>query len=160
MIRRFIGITSPYSKFAEDVEEIKELDAYDRFLENTGLDTVVYRYLFEDTASRRDIINYIRKDPVTKKVRDIDTQDRLETRFEFSEAIKDIPNRSFWLALRGIPGAKARARLYVMETRKMSDSTVKELQEGMRIIEDAGGVISDDFIDEVLLLRKETRSPE
>ncbi|MEE8598125.1 MAG: hypothetical protein V3S69_01145, partial [Dehalococcoidales bacterium] len=148
MVKRFMGVTNPYSKFAEDVDKAREADVIPRFVQNRGLDKLVNGYLFHGNTKRKEVDKYI------NSFKDPDVQDRLLDRFEFSEAIKEIPNRSFWLAMRGIPSAQARARLYVEMLEKSSEDTRLELQKGMAIIEDAGGVISEAFIDEVLRLRR------
>ncbi len=151
VIKRFFGITSPYSRFAEPIDEAKQKDQLERFLQNRGLDTLVNGHLFEKNVDRKEINEYIRG------FKDRDIRKRLKERWKFSWVIRDIPNRSFWLALRGIPSAKARAEVYVRELEKTSEEGREDLRRGMKTVRRAGGIISSDFRREVIRLRREPR---
>ena len=123
-------------------------------MENGGLDFRVDGYLFEKNVSRDEVIQYIRS------FKDRDVRDRLRDRFKFSTNIRNLPNRAFWLALKGIPSTDARAKFYILQTNKMSVKEREELREGMSIVRRAGGVVSREFMREVGRLRGETRLPE
>ncbi len=146
MIKRFIGITNPYSQFAEPVQTARDESMLKRWIENRGLDQRVESFLYEG-GKKKDVTEYI------SKFKDVDTQDRLWSRFEFQEAIKDLPNRSFWLSLKGTPDTEARAKLYFDRVDSATSEEKKQLQKEFNIIDEAGGVISDSFIDEVMKLK-------
>jgi hypothetical protein len=107
-------------------------------------------YLYKG-GEKKKIFSYIRQ------FKDVDIQDRLLERFEFQQNIKGLPNRSFWLALKGTPDTEARARLFVDRLNKASFEEREQLRKEMAIVENAGGVVSDDFLDAVARFRKETR---
>ena len=139
VIKRFIGITNPYSQFASPVEEAREDSMLKRWIENRGLDQRVESYLYEG-GKRSDVIEYIQT-----TAKDVDTRDRLKDRFEFQEKIKGLPNRSFWLALKGTPDTDARAKLFVQRFDSASDVERASLMKEIGIVNNAGGVISDEF---------------
>ena len=145
--KRLWGDTSPYSRFAEDVDKARSIDSFKRFVENRNLDTLVNGNLFHKNVERSEILKYI------KSFKDRDVRDRLKERYKFSVKIKSLPNRSFWLSLQGIVSAEARAEVYVDQINKASESEREELVKGMRIVKNAGGIISREFIREVNRIR-------
>jgi hypothetical protein len=149
-VRRFIGVTNPYSQFASPVEQAREDSSLQRWTENRGLDALVDGYLYQKNTKREEINSYI------KGFKDPDTQDRLLSRFEFSQSIKELSNRSFWLALKGTPDTEARARLYVERLNGSTPVQQQALRKELTIVDAAGGVVSDSFLDEVARLRNKT----
>ena len=145
--KRFIGITNPYSKFATPVEEAREEGMLKRWVENRGLDQRVDAFLFEG-GKRSDVIEYINH---TSK--DAATHDRLKDRFIFSEKIKDLPNRSFWLAVKGTPDTEARAKLFVQRFDTADPKEKEQLNKEIGIVQSAGGIISDEFKQAVMKIR-------
>ena len=148
VIRRFIGVTNPYSQFAKPIDAARDESMVKRWVENRGLDQRVEAYLYED-GERSDVIDYI------KGFKDKDTCDRLKDRFVFSEKIKDLPNRSFWLALKGTPDTEARARIYVERLNSSTPDEAEQMMKELAIVQRAGGIVSDDFRKEVMRLREQ-----
>jgi anti-sigma regulatory factor (Ser/Thr protein kinase) len=149
IVKRFIGITNPYSQFANTVEKAREGSVLDRWIENRGLDTLVEGYLYKDNVTRKEVIDYI-----SKTAKDKDTFDRLRDRFKFQEKIKDLPNRSFWLALKGTPDTDARAKLYMNRLANATPEERHQLMNEVGIVQSAGGVISDEFRKSVMKLKE------
>jgi hypothetical protein len=145
--KNFIGITNPYSQFVAPINEAKEQSMLKRWVENRGLDQRVESFLYEG-GKRSDVTDYIR---TTSK--DQATEDRLKDRFIFQEKIKELPNRSFWLSLKGTPDTDARAKLYVQRLDSATPEEKEQLRKEESIVYNAGGVISDEFKEAVMKLR-------
>jgi hypothetical protein len=143
VFKRFIGITNPYSKHVAKVDKAEEEATLDKFVENRGMDTLVDGYLYEDSAKLKDIVTY------AKSFKDRDTYDRLMDRFKWEKAIKNLPEKSFWRRMKGMPSIEARANLFVDRLNKAKDEDRKQLWKEYRIISRAGGVISEGFREEV-----------
>jgi len=146
VVKRFFGLTNPYSKHAEGIDKAEEIVELRRFTENRGLDTLAEGYLYQDNVSRREIFNHI------SNAKDKDTSDRLRERFKFHEAVKDLPERSFWLRLQGIP-VEARAQVFVNRLEKASPEQQEQIWKEYAIIARAKGIISNSFRREVSKLR-------
>lgn len=149
VIKRFFGVTHPYSQYAQVIDKAKEESSIERFVQNRELDRLTEGYLYEGNTDRGEVFKYIRS------FRDRDIHERLTERFRFQERIKGLPNRSFWLRLQGLT-TEARAKVYVDRMDKMTveereEVRVKEMSKVIR----AGGVFSDDFRTEVSKLRRE-----
>jgi hypothetical protein len=145
--KRFIGITNPYTQYASSIEQAREESMLKRWVENRGLDQRVESYLYEG-GKRSDVIDYIK---ITSK--DQATEDRLKDRFIFQEKTKDLPNRSFWLSLKGTPDTDARAKLYVQRLESATPEEKEQLRKEEAIVNNAGGVISDEFKEAVMKYR-------
>jgi len=146
VIRRFIGVTNPYSQFSQPIDTARDESMVNRWVENRGLDQRIESYLYEG-GERKDVIDYI------TSFKDKDTYNRLRERFIFQEKIKDLPNRSFWLALKGTPDTEARAKIYVERLNRASAEEADQIMKELSIVQRAGGVVSDDFRKEVMKLR-------
>ncbi|MFA5154302.1 MAG: hypothetical protein WC554_17265 [Clostridia bacterium] len=147
MIKRFFGITNPYSQFQQPLAKAQEEAMIKRWQENRGLDQVAQAYLFDNVGTRADVQDYIRQ------YRDSDTRDRLKERFLFQSDTRDLPNRSFWLSLKSITDTEARARVYTDRLEKANAKEYGELMEEKRIVQRAGGIFSDEFNREVSKIR-------
>lgn len=147
MIKRFFGITNPYSQFVSPINEVKEQAMMKRWIENRGLDQRVESYLFEG-GKRSDVIDYIHT-----TAKDQNTLERLKDRFVFQEKIKELPNRSFWLSLKGIPDTEARAKMFVQRFDSASSKEQEQMNKEIGIVANAGGVISDEFKSQVMRVR-------
>jgi hypothetical protein len=145
--KRFIGITNPYSQYAEPINEAKEQSMLKRWIENRRLDQRVESYLYEG-GKRADVIEYI-----NKTAKDQITMERLRDRFIFSEKIKSLPNRSFWLSLKGITDIEARAKVFVERFDSASSADQEQINKEIGIVINAGGVISDEFKQQVMRVR-------
>ena len=146
VVRRFYGLTNPYSQYAQPIDRAKEKSDIDRWVQNRELDVRVDGYLFDKTVKRKEVIDYI------KGFKDKDIYDRLKERFEFQEKIKDLPNRSFWLRLRSLT-TKTRAKIYVDRLNKADEEERKQLKKELATVIRAGGVVSKGFREEVMKLR-------
>lgn len=147
MVRRFFGVTNPYSEYAGKIEDAKEKSDIDRWIQNRGLDMRVEGYLYQGNVSRKEVVDYM------KSFKDKDTYDRLKERFEFQEKIKDLPNRSFWLRLKGLT-TEARAKVYVDRLESSTDEEREQLRKELATVIRAGGVVSKSFREEVSKLRQ------
>lgn len=141
--KRFIGVTHPYSKHAKKVNEAEQRSVLKKFVENRGVDSLVERYLYEGTAERKEIIDY------AMSFKDKDTYDRLIDRFKWEEAIKTLPEKSFWRRMKGM-NTDARAELFVNRLNQSNDEERRQLWQEYSIVNRAGGVVSEDFRKQVL----------
>lgn len=148
IIKRFFGITNPYSQFAGSIEEAEEESSLKRFTQNRGLDMRAEGYLFKDNMSKKEVFDYI------KNYKDIDIADRLTDRFEFQVKTKDLPNRTFWLRLKGL-STEARAKVFVDRMDQLTSERQEQLRKEMGKVVEIGGVITDSFLDEVGKIRLE-----
>jgi hypothetical protein len=146
LTKRFIGITNPYSKFASKIEKVKEEAMLQNWAENRSLDERVKKY-FDGELERSDIGQYI------MTFKDENTRERLKERFKFSEKIKGVANRSFWLSLKGIPDTKARAKVYIDRYNLATDEEKVQLLKEVGQVQRAGGIVSEEFKREVMRLR-------
>ncbi len=143
VLKRFIGVTNPYSKYAKDINKAKEMSDLKRFIQDRGLDTLSDGYLFKDNVSREEIFKYI------KTFHDRDIQNRLIERFRVQERTKDLPERTFWLQLQQLkPDARAQVfmdRLTKLDRDRQSE-VWKEFGEMSRM---SKGVFTPKFRQEV-----------
>jgi hypothetical protein len=148
-VKRFIGSTNPYSQFAGPIKEGMEKAELERFIQNRGLDARFEGYL-ADKVDRQEIFEYM------QSFKDRDVYNRLKDRFKFAEKIKELPNRAFWLSLKGIEDTETRARLYLDRLDKASpEEQDRIMTEEIPIVLRAGGIISGEFRKEVIKLRSE-----
>ena len=145
--KRFIGVTNPFSKFAGKIEKAEEKVVMERFIENRGLDTLAEGFLFKKNVNRKEVFDYM------KGFKDKKTFDRLKERFRFQEVVKDLPERSFWLRLQGIP-LESRAQVFVDRLEKASPEQKKQLWKEYAIVSRAKGIVTKSFRREVGRLRK------
>lgn len=146
--KRFIGVTNPYSKFADKIDKAEETAVLERFMENRGLDVLAEGQLFYDNVKASEIAKYM------TSFKDVDTYDRLQERYDFYLATKDLPNRSFWLRLQGT-SVDTRARVFVDRLKSSGPEQRQELFKELGIVSEAKGLISDEFMDEVFRLMGE-----
>ena len=146
--RRFIGITNPYSQFAGKVEKAADASRIENWKQTRGLDMRADGYLYGKTVEKSEVNRYM------KSFHDIDVYDKLEERFEFKRAIKDLPNRSLWLRMKGLD-AKARAKIYYDRLQSADADERAQLRKEYNTVDIAGGVITDDFFDELSKLKRE-----
>jgi hypothetical protein len=147
VIKAFFKVTNPYSKFASPVEQATDKAVLDRFIENRGLDIRVDAYLYDGTVKRSEINDYMRS------FKDIDTYNRLNDVFKFSEKIRELPNHAFWISLKHIPDVDAKARLYVQRLDAANAEERAQLMREVAIVSSAGGIISDEFRKSVIKIR-------
>lgn len=145
--KRFFGITYPYAQYAGEISDAKEKSDVERWIQNRGLDTLADGYLFEKNVERKELVKYMRS------FKDRDVYDRLKDRFEFQEKTKNLANRSFWLSLKGL-APKARARVYVDRLESSTPEEREEIKKELAAVIRAGGVVSDEFREEVAGIRQ------
>lgn len=151
-IKRFIGITHPYSKHAKGIDEAKMKADLDYFIQTRGLDTLAEGHLFQDNVTQQEVWKYI------NSFKDPEVIDRLTKRFDFQQSIKDLSERSFWLRLQGLK-VPARAEVYLKRMDSVKPEERRQLEYEQSIIAGAGGVFSDQFWGEVEKLKsKEFRN--
>ena len=150
VVKRFFGVTNPYSKYASMVDKAQEEAVFERFVQNSSFDILVEGYLYGEGVSREDVIKE------ANKYKDVEVRDRLLKRLRFEEAIKDLPNKSFWRRMKGLM-TEAKARVFVERLKKASPEERDQLWEEYGIISKAKGVISPDFRREVMRLMSEER---
>ncbi len=87
-----------------------------------------------------------------RSFKDVDVYDRLVERFMFRHATKYLPNRGFWLRLKGL-AVKPRAEAFFDRMEKATPEEAAQIGKEWRIVDEAGGVITNSFMDEVDKLR-------
>jgi hypothetical protein len=142
VIKRFFGVTNPYSQHAAVIDKAEEDSTVKRFVQNRELDTLAEGYLFDKTVKLDDIEKF------ADSFDDKEIYDRLMNRFEFAEATKDLPNRSFWMRLKGL-NLDARAKVYVEEMKNASPERRKQIENEVDEVMSVGGVLTNNFWDEV-----------
>jgi len=152
VVKRFFGVTNPYSKHASKVEKIEEEVTIKRFTENRGVDVLVEGYLYDKNVERKEIFDY------AGKFKDRDTYNRLIDRFKFEEAIKTLPEKSFWKRMKGLP-VEAKAKLFVGELESSTPEEKKELWDQYSIVSRAKGVLGKSFREEVARIRTYGSTP-
>ena len=148
IIKRFFGVTNPYSKFAGKIESADEASDIKRWIQRRELDRLTEGYLFEKSVTRKEIFKNI------NSYKDLDTRDRLRDRFEFQEKTKTLPNRSFWLRLKGL-STDARAKVFVGRLKKSNAEEKSQLWKEYGKVSRIGGIASEGFRDEVKKLMVE-----
>lgn len=144
---RFIGITNPYSKFAQDNSDARNAVRLKTFIENRDLDAKVDGYLFENNVTYEELKSYMRSF-------DKDTYDRMNKAFRFQEDTKTLPNRLFWLDLhRMVPDARALA--FVTRMNKADKLGKIQLLDEFAQVARIDGFITDGFKREVRRLESE-----
>lgn len=149
VVKRFIGVTHPYSTRAARIEEHEEASELNRWIERRELDRLADGYLHGEGVERDEVLGYIRS------FKDREVRDRLVERFKFKERIKDLSNRSYWLRLRSMrPEARAREYLDLMKGLPEEEKD-RMRREEFPIVDKAGGVLTEDFRREVRKLQGE-----
>lgn len=151
VVRSFLKLTNPSSKYIGDMVKAEEKAVIDNFIETRGLDVRVNGYLSDKNITREEVVKYI------TSFKDPNTIDRLKDDFVFQEKTKDIPNRVFWLGLKRL-SVDARASYYVKEMAKASPAERNEITRELgRFGDEKGqipGIITDRFKQEVMRLQE------
>jgi len=149
-IGRFFGVTNPYSKYADKIDKAAESAVIKRFAENRGMDTLVEGHLYDKNVDAKELFNY------AESFKDKDTYDRLIDRFKFEQAIKDLPKKSFWRRMKGIP-TEAKAKVFVDRLNKSNEEQRRQLWDEYSIVDQAKGVLGKGFREEVSKLMEQQR---
>jgi lysozyme len=152
VIKRFIGITSPYTKYKSGIKESEQSVDLDYWIQNRELDRRVNGF-FMGSNDRKEIWKYI------GEFKEENIRKRLIERFDFHMAMKDVPERAFWLKLQAMK-TPAKARVYYERWMNVKDdpSRLKQLNKESARVDAAGGVFSDSFWDEFSKLRMRSRT--
>jgi hypothetical protein len=120
IVRRFFGITNPYSKHAAKIDKAEEDATIKRFAENRGMDTLVEGHLYDNNVSMKEVTDY------AASFKDRETFDRLMDRYKFEVKIKDLPEKSFWRRMKGLP-TEPKAKVFVDRLNKADDEEKKQM---------------------------------
>lgn len=150
VVKRFFGVTNPYAKHSTSIDEKSDAFELERWIQNREMDRRIDGYLYEDSFTHKEVVNYARS------FKDKDTYDRLMDRFDFETKIKDLPEKSFWRRLKQEPTA-VKAQVFVDRLNSEDEQGVAQLWEEFRIVDQAGGVISPEFREEVMRIMAERR---
>jgi hypothetical protein len=145
MIKKFIGVTNPYTKYAGKLDVAEEEAVFKRHVENLNFDIKVEGYLYGEKGE-------VTRDELMKEARshgDKDTYERLLDRWKFEEAIKNLPNKSFWRRMKGIP-LEAKAKVFADRLEGASQEEENELWREYAVVSRAKGIISPEFRKEVM----------
>ena len=145
VVRRFMGVTNPYTKYAGKIKEATKSVELKNFVENRNFDIKVEGYLYGEKGQ-------VTRDDLFKEARsygDKDTYERLMDRWKFEEAIKNLPNKSFWRRMKGIP-LEAKAKVFADRLEGASQEEENELWREYAVVSRAKGVISPEFRKEVM----------
>ena len=142
--KRFIGVTNPYSKYAEKIDKAQEEVVLKQFVENRNFDILVEGYLYgkKGEVTMKDI------QKEANQYKDVETYERLMKRLEFERGIRKLPEKSFWRRLKGLR-TEAKAKVFVERLRSATPEERSQLWKEASIVLAAGGVISDEFFDAV-----------
>lgn len=147
VIKRFIGVTNPYSKYRKDISEAKEMSSLKTFIQNRGLDTLSDGYLFKGITKRSDIFKYI------NSFHDRNIQNRLIERFKVQERTKDLPERSFWLQLQELK-PDARAAVFMDRLTRLDRDRKSEVWKEFSMMNRMSkGIFTSRFRHEVMKIR-------
>jgi hypothetical protein len=141
-IKRFFGVTKPYSKYASKIDQAEESSTIKKFVENRGMDTLVEGFLYGKNVKVDELFDYAAKSG------DKDTYKRLIDRFKWEEAIRTLPEKSFWRRMKGL-NLDARARVFVDRLNKANPVQEEQLWNEFGIVAGAGGVVGKEFRNEV-----------
>jgi hypothetical protein len=150
MIKRFIGITNPYSKHATKINTAQENAVIDQFVQDRGMDTLVYRFLYDKNVDSKELFDY------ASSFGDKPTYDRLIDRFKWEVAIKDLPEKSFWRRMKGLR-LEAKANVFVDRLSAASEDEKVKLMNELEIVGSAKGIVSKEFKNEVMKVLESKR---
>jgi hypothetical protein len=147
LIKRFIGVTNPYTQFEGSIDEATELSVLESFIQTRELDRLVEGHI-EGNVKASEIDKYI------GSIKDPDDQDRLYERYDFKMATKDLPNKAFWLTVKNTP-PDARAKVFVDRLEGSSKEERAALYSELAKVDAVGGIVTDKFLDEVVKLQRQ-----
>ena len=143
VFRRFIGVTNPYSKYGEKIDQAQEDVVLKDFVENRNFDIKVDGYLYGEGVSRQEVIKE------ATQYKDKEVYDRLIDRLKFEEAIKTLPEKSFWRRMKGLR-MEAKAKVFADRLQSSNEVEKKQLWKEYGIVSRAKGIISPEFRQEVM----------
>jgi len=106
VLTRVIGVTNPFDKYEEGVDEATTEAITNRFINTRNLDVVTEGILYHGTHTTKDLANVI-KTAVERAVSE-EEGERLLDRFQFAKSIQTLPDRTLWLKMQyALPEARA-----------------------------------------------------
>jgi len=119
IVRRFIGLTNPGSRFTESIENTNEEYAWNRFNQKNGLDILINGYLVKHSKNEVSLFGNKyspTRDGIERYMIQFDKKDydRLNDRLIFAEKTIDMPHRSLWMRMEA-QAPEARAKTYLDE---------------------------------------------
>lgn len=122
-VRRFLRSTRPDIQREKELKEQKIALASQRKRQNDAFDILAERF-FEGQTDRREVTEFLRRQEVPDRK-------RLRRRFKDMRALKDVPNRRFWLGLKSLP-PESRATNYWNQWVQLDEQGRKELDRQSR----------------------------
>uniref|UniRef100_A0A6M3JBS2 Uncharacterized protein n=1 Tax=viral metagenome TaxID=1070528 RepID=A0A6M3JBS2_9ZZZZ len=142
VFKRFIGATNPYSKYAKKIDQAQEDVVLKDFVQNRNFDILVDGYLYGEGVNRQDIIKE------ATKYSDKEVYDRLIDRLKFEEAIRELPEKSFWRRMKGLR-MEAKAKIFADRLQSSNQKEEDQLWREYALVSRAKGIISPEFREEV-----------
>jgi hypothetical protein len=145
-LRRFIGLTNPYSQYQGKASEIEQENTLKVFTENRNLDMRVEGFI-DKSVSYKEVMDFIYSH------NDKSVRDRMKEEFKFAQAAKGLPNLSFWMRMKGLPTVEARAEFYLYRFNKLDKAGKAQLFNEERQVSRMGGILTPEFKKELNKLR-------
>ena len=134
---RVIGITSPGYSRKQIVDPINDEVEFKNVVINSKFDTLAENYLYHGVGDEATVKEYMRE-------QNRDTHERLRNEYDFMKKIRNLEHRNFWLGLKR-KSTEVKARAYVQMLDTASSEEYSQLMSEKRIVQQAGGVFSDNF---------------
>jgi hypothetical protein len=159
-IKRFYGLTNPAAQDVNEARKIEQDRINIRAEQSIKFDALVDSYLNKETKEYTDVVEFINEqaDPLDRE--------RMKEDLKFSEKIKDLPNKRWWMQLKRMD-VQGRAEAYVARMKKAeaidqrngNSNMVDQINEEMRRFGEGkrqiGGLVTDEFKKRVRLLESE-----
>ncbi len=119
---RFIGVTNPYQKYAQGIEDEQVRGNTFKQLNSNAIENMTEQMIFFDRFTMTDII-----EAIEEVASDKEEAKRLVKQVEFQIAIKDLPEKKFWLHLQRLsPEDRARSFYKLRWKDAETDEAVKQ----------------------------------
>jgi hypothetical protein len=122
-VRRFLRSTRPDIQREKELKQQKLELASQKKRVNDQLDEIAERF-FDGQTDRQEITEFIKR-------QDAPERSRLRSRFKAMRALKDVPNRRFWMGLKSLP-PESRATNYWNQWVQLDELGRKELDRQSR----------------------------
>jgi len=133
--KRFIGVTSSYTKHREMVDDVSEDVATERWKATRSFDVKLKAYYDYGNMEKKDLTNYL------KSFKDPAVVDRLVDRWKFFKQVRGLEERSLWLRMHA-KNPEERARIF---HNIWSDADEEQKEVIKREIAQVPGIITDEF---------------
>ncbi len=143
VVKRFFGVTNPYSKHVAKLDELDQEVVIKDFVRTRELDRLIDGYLYADSVEQKEIFKFI------KEFKDVEIRNSMMDEYRYQTAIKDLPERSFWMRLRSMR-IEVRAKAFADRLEKSNVEERKQMWKEYGIIFRAGGTVTKSFISEFM----------